>query len=79
MYKSKKRICNTVISNFNINESNNFNTSNSDNVIGTSNLPHRKITNDNPFNMLVTLQNVIYIESGVSINDEIMDQNNISE
>ena len=29
-----------MISQININESNNLNTSNSDNIIGTSNLPH---------------------------------------
>ena len=36
----KKRICNIVYSHVNNRESNSLNTSNSDNVIGTSNLPH---------------------------------------
>ena len=45
-YKSKKSRCTTMISQININESNNLNTSNSDNIIGTSNLPHSNIQNN---------------------------------
>ena len=43
IYMSKKWRCTTVISHTNNNESNNLNTSNSDNVIGTSNFPHSNI------------------------------------
>ena len=55
-YKSNKSRCTTVNSHVNSNESNNLNTSNSDNVIGNSNL----------------MKKVIDAESGVSINDGIL-------
>ena len=58
LYKSKNRRCTTVISHVNSNESNNMNTSNSDNIIGTSNLPHGNVQNDSPFNALINLEKV---------------------
>ena len=56
-----------------------MNTSNSDNVIENSNLTHINVQNDSPFNTLITFQKLTDTESSVSINDEIMDENNISE
>ena len=48
LFKSNKRICVTVKSNFNNSETDNLNTSNSDDVIGNSNVPcidvHTKIS-----------------------------------
>ena len=55
-----------------------MNTSNSDNVIETSNLPHSNVQNYSPFNTLVNLKKVTYTESSISINYEITGQNNIS-
>ena len=76
LFKSKKRRC---ISRDNSNESNDLNTPKSDNGIGTSNHLHINVQKDSPFNTLITLQKLTDTESSVSINDEIMDQNNISE
>ena len=56
MYISKKRIFTTVNSHVNNNESNNVNTSNSDDVIGTSKFTHSNVQNDSPFNTLITFQ-----------------------
>ena len=56
-----------------------MNTSNSDIVIGTSNLPHSNVQNNSPFNTLITLQKLTDIESSVIINDEITDKKYISE
>ena len=42
-YISKNRICTTVNSHINCNESNNLNTSNSYNVKGASNFPHDNV------------------------------------
>ena len=78
-YISKKRICTTVNSHVNSKEPNNLNTLNSDNVIRTSNFPHRNVKNDSPFDTLGTLQKVTDTESSVSINDEKTDKNNIRE
>ena len=72
LYYSKKRICPDVISNTNRNKSNKLNISNSENVIGTSNLPHINVQNDSPFNTLINLQKVLDIESSLNINDKIM-------
>ena len=69
LYKSKKRICTTVISHANINESNILNASNNDNIIVTSNISHGNVQNETSFNTLINLQKVTYSESGDSIND----------
>ena len=72
LYKSNnKRRCTTVISHFNSKKSNHFNTSNSDNVLGASNLTQMNSQNGSPFNTLFTIQKVMEIYSSVSINDEI--------
>ena len=42
LYKFKNRICTTITSHVNRNESNNLNISNGDNVIGMSKFPHKK-------------------------------------
>ena len=72
-------ICTTVNSQVNISELQNLNKPNSDNVIGTYNLTHIIVQKDSPFNTVTTLQNMTTTESSVSINDEIIDENNISE
>ena len=75
----KKRRCTTVNSNIKSSESNKLNTSSSDYAIGHSNLPHIYVQNDNSFNTLSNLKKVADTESCVSINDEIIDENNMSE
>ena len=77
--KYNKRRCTTVILHINRNEFNNLDTSNSNNFIGSSDLPHSNIQTDSPYNTLNNLQKLIDTESSVSINDKIMDQNNSSE
>ena len=72
--RSKKRRCTTVNSHVNSSKSNNLNTSNSDNVIGTSKLPHIKVQNYSQFDTLITLQKVTDKESSVSINNKINDE-----
>ena len=57
---SKKRKCTTIISHSNINKSNNLNTSNSDNVIGTTNFPNVNVQNGSSFNTIITVQKGIY-------------------
>ena len=79
MYISKKRICTTVNSHTKRNISNNLNTSNSDNVIGNLNRPCFNVHIKYFFNTLITLQKETDTESSNSINDEIIDENNISE
>ena len=76
-YRSKNSRYTFVILHVNINESNNVYTSNSDNVIGTSNLPHGIIKNDSPYNTLGNLQKVTDTYSSVSINDERTEEKNI--
>ena len=78
-YNYKKTICSSVISHISRNESNNLNTSNIDNLLGTSNLSHINIQNNSSFNTLITLQNVTESESSASINNKITYQVNISE
>ena len=56
-----------------------MNTSNSDNVIGTSNFPHGNVQNGSLFNELIALEEIKDTESSVSINDERTDQNHTSE
>ena len=53
--KCKKRRCNIFILRIHSNKSNNLDTSNSDNVIGTSKFPHRNFPNGSPLNTLITL------------------------
>ena len=79
LYKSNKRRCTTVISHVNSNKSNHLNTSNSDDVIGTSNLTQINSENGSPFNTFITLQKVMDIYSSVIINDKRTYQNNMSE
>ena len=45
----------------------------------SSNLPRFIVKNDSPFNTLIILQKEIDTESIVIINDEIMDENNVSK
>ena len=78
-YKSRKRMCINVNSHINSSESNNLNTSNSDNVTGNSNILCINVQAKNLFNTLLTLQTETDTESSVSINKEIIDENNISE
>ena len=77
--KSKKRICNTFIPHVNSNRSNNFYTSDGDNVIETSNVHHSNAQNNSTFKTLITLQKGIDKYLSVSINDKITDQHNIIE
>ena len=56
LYRYKNRRCTAEISHVNRNESNNFNKSNNDKRIGTSNLPHRYVQNESSFNTIITLQ-----------------------
>ena len=77
--KYNNRRCATNISHVNNNESNNLNTSNDGNVIGTSNFPHSNAQNGSSFDTIITLQRAIDIYSNVSINDENKYQNNASE
>ena len=55
LYKSINSRCTTMISHVNTNQSNIFNTSNSDNLIGTSNIPHSNVQNDSPGNTRIDL------------------------
>ena len=59
-----------MISRINSNESKNWNISNSDNIIGNSNLPHSRVQNESSFNTLINLQKVTDSDSSASINDE---------
>ena len=57
-----------------------MNISNSHHDIGTSKFTHRNVQNGSLFNKLITLQRVIIdTESSVGINNEIIDQNHITE
>ena len=56
-----------------------MNTSNSDNLIGTINLPHRNVQNNSSFDTLITLQKVTYTESSDRIKNKRTKQNNITE
>ena len=75
MYQSKKRRCTTVISHININNSNTFNASKFDNIIGTLNLPHSNGQDGSPFITIISLQKVTDTESNISVNDEINNKN----
>ena len=69
LYKFNKIRYNIVISYINSNESNSFNTSMIDNVIGDSNLPHKNVQNYVPFSSIVTVQKIIDTESFFCIDD----------
>ena len=56
-----------------------MNTSNIDNVKGNSNLPRINVQNESPVITLIIFQKETDTESSVSINYEIIDENNISE
>ena len=56
-----------------------MNTSNSDNVIVNSILPRINVQTKSSFNTLNILQTETDTESSISINNEIFDENNISE
>ena len=79
MYNSKKRRCTTVNSHVSGRKSNNPTTSNSDNYIGNSNLPHLNIHTKSSFTTLITLQTGTDTESSISINNETFYEKNISE
>ena len=79
MFMLLKRRCTPVNSHVNISKSDNFNTSNSNNVIGNSNFLRINVQNEISLNQLITFQKETGTESIVSINDEIIDENNISE
>ena len=55
-FKSKKRICITVNSHFNISIKNNYNTSNNDDVIINSNLPRIDVHTKSSLNKLLNFQ-----------------------
>ena len=79
LYISKKRICITVTSQVNSNESNNPNTYNSNNVIENSNLPHINVHNECSSNELISVKKKTYTESSTSYKEENMDDSNASE
>ena len=79
LYKSNKRRFTTIISHVNRNKSNHLNTSNSDNVIGNSNLTQINSQNGSPFNTFFNLQKLMDIDSSGIINDEVTYQKNMSE
>ena len=76
---SKKSTCITVNSHLNSSETNSFNISNSDYVIGNSNLPcfyiHTKIS----LKEFINLQKETNTKSSISINFEITDDKNTNE
>ena len=53
---SKNMTHTTIIYHIKINERNNFNTSKSDNIIGTSNFPHSNVQNSSSFNKPINLK-----------------------
>ena len=75
-YISNNRIFTTVNSHINSIKSNNMNTSNSDNVIGHSNLNHLNVHTESCFNKLNILQTETDIESSIIINNETIDEKN---
>ena len=66
-------------SHFNNSETNHSKTSNSDYVIGNSNLTRINMHNIGSLNKLINLQKETDKESSTTINDEITDDNNTSE
>ena len=78
-YKSKKWRCTTVDSYINSSETNNKNTYKIDSCIGNSNLLHINIQTKISFNKLINLQTKTDTQSIMSINDETIDENSISE
>ena len=68
-YISKKRICNNVNSHVNSSESNNLNTSKSDNVIGSTDLPRINVHDKISFDTIIMFQKETDADSSISIND----------
>ena len=68
LFESKNMRLTTIISHVNINEWNHLVTSNSYNVIETSNFTHSKVQNVSSFNKLFALQKIIDTESIFVIN-----------
>ena len=77
--KFKKIRCTTANSHVNSSKSKTFNTSNMDNFMGNLNLTHISVHNKNFCNTIITLQTETYTESIISINDEVLDENNKSK
>ena len=77
--KYNNRICTTVNLHVNNINSKHYNTSNSDNVIGNSNLPRVKVQTKSSFNTPITFQKETDTDSIISIKYEIADDNNTSE
>ena len=73
-YKSRKRIFTTFNSHVNSIKSNNLNTSNSDNGIGNSKLPHINFQTNSSFNTIITLQTETDTDSSISINNETIEK-----
>ena len=78
-YKSKKRRYTTVNWHINSSKSNNPNTSNCYNVVGNSNLPHINVQTGSSSDTFITVKTEIDTGSSISINNETIDENNISE
>ena len=78
-YKSNRIRCITINSHVNSSESNHLNTSNSNNVIGNSNLPCINVQTKRPFSTLVNLQTETDTASSISFNNETLDERYISE
>ena len=78
-YIYTERRCNTINSHVSSSKSNSLNIPNTDNVIGNSNPPRINGQTESSFNILIILQKWTDIESIISINHEIIDDNNISE
>ena len=78
-YKSKNSRFNTVNSYVNSSRSNNPNTSNTDNFIVNSNPSNINVQNESSFNTLINLQTKTDTESIIIINNEKIDEKNISE
>ena len=68
-FKSKKRRRITVNSHFNSIETNNSNKSNSDDVIGCSNLPRINVNTNSSLEKLITLQEENNTQSSIIINE----------
>ena len=77
-FRSKERRYISGKSHFNSSENNNSNASNSDDVIGNSNLTFINVHTKSSLNKIVTLKKETYTQSSISINDEITYDNNTS-
>ena len=79
LYISKRMRCTTINSHVNSSESDNLNKSNRDNVIGNSNPPRINVQTESTFNTPINLKKETDTESNISVNDEMIDEKNISE